>query len=198
MFTGIIKQQAPIINREGDANGLTLIIEQPTAWTDVQLGDSITINGVCSTVKSLDGGMHFEYMPESLQKATILSLKVGQHVNLEQSLTLQHKLDGHMIVGHVDTIGHVRDITPEGNSQIFTINVDKATDFMQLLAEKGSVSIDGISLTVVDVFDDAFTVKIIPYTLEETNLGTRKVGDAVNLEFDLLAKYVQRLLNAQK
>lgn len=192
MFTGIIKAHSTITNIVGDKNGLTLTVEKPD-W-EIQLGDSITVNGVCSTVKSLDNGVSFEYMPESLIKANLLELTVGDVVNLEQSLTLQHKLDGHIVSGHVDTIGTISSIEPEGNSFVFSISVHNASEFMQLLAPKGSVAIDGISLTVVDVLDDSFTVKIIPYTMDETNLSDKKSGDTVNLEFDILAKYVARLV----
>lgn len=196
MFTGIIHNKSEITKLEKTEGGLLLTITDPK-W-EVALGDSITINGVCSTAKSLENGVTFEYMPESLQKTTLLKLEEGQKVNTEKSLTLQQKLDGHMVVGHVDTTGEIISIEPEGNSFIFTIQVEKPDEFMELIAKKGSVCIDGISLTVVDVNTDSFTVKIVPYTIEQTNLGELKVGAHVNLEFDLLAKYVARILDSRK
>lgn len=192
MFTGIIKAHSTITNIEGDKDGLIITVKKPD-W-EIGIGDSITVNGVCSTVKSLDNGVIFEYMPESLIKANLLELKVNDIVNLEQSLTLQHTLDGHLVSGHVDTMGTIQSIEPEGNSFVFTIEVKNADAYMKLLAPKGSVAIDGISLTVVDVLNTTFTVKIIPFTMEETNLSDKKVGSTVNLEFDILAKYVARLL----
>lgn len=196
MFTGIIHNTSTITKLEKTEGGLLLTISTPN-W-DAKLGDSITINGVCSTAKFLDDGVTFEYMPESLQKTTLTKMTEGQTVNTEQSLTLQQTLDGHMVVGHVDTTGEIISIEPEGNSFIFTFKVNNSNEFMHLLAKKGSVAIDGISLTVVDVFEDSFTVKIVPYTMEHTNMSEFEVGTSVNLEFDLLAKYVARILESQK
>lgn len=193
MFTGIVKQTSKVIDTKTNNDGMLLTIKKPD-W-EVNLGDSIMINGVCSTVKSAsDDQIVFEYMPETLQKSNLGDLKTGDIVNLEPSLRASDRLDGHIVQGHIDTTGSITEITDEGNSKVFKIKVNHPDEFMRLVASKGSVAIDGISLTSVDVIEDTFTVKIIPYTLEHTNLEIKSQGDTVNLEFDILAKYLARLM----
>lgn len=194
MFTGIIAATGKIKKSRLAAGGLVLTVEKPKGWK-ARLGDSITVSGVCSTVKSLNGGLTFEYMPESLAKTNVGSLRPGDLVNLERSMRAGDRLDGHIVQGHVDTTGVVGKVTPLGNSFVYRIKLAaKDKNFMKYLAPKGSVAVEGISLTVVDVGKDYFTVHIIPYTQEHTNLRQKYAGDKVNLEFDVLMKYLARLV----
>ncbi len=190
MFTGIISKTSIIKATKQDQQGLTLTLIRPKSWK-IKKGDSISINGVCATVISSGKDMVFQLMPETLKKTNLASLKAKQTVNLEQSLTLASRLDGHLVVGHVDEVGTIKSIKEDGNSKIFTISVKSQGG---LLAPKGSVTVDGISLTVVSVKNNQFTVHIIPYTLTHTNLGTKLVGQTVNIEYDLMAKYIKQLL----
>ncbi len=191
MFTGIISATSKVIKKNLNNNGMILTITKPKNWK-VSIGASITVNGVCSTLKKTTGGLTFEYMPESLERANIGSLEVGGVVNLEQSLKASDRLDGHIVQGHVDTMGTIASLKSEGNSYIFTIQ-PKEKKYLGLIAEKGSIAIDGISLTVTAVTRSSFAFKIIPYTWEHTNLSTKKKGDTVNIEVDVLAKYLNQL-----
>jgi len=194
MFTGIIKSTTTVTEVTLKSSGMLLRVSKPHNWK-IKLGDSISVNGVCSTVTSINKNqLAFDYMPETLKRSTLGLLNKFNLVNLEQSLKASDRLDGHIAQGHVDTTGKIISIKKEGNSRVFTIGVgDKK--LIRLLAEKGAVSIDGISLTVVGVSKNYFTVKIIPYTISHTNLRSKKTGDMVNLEFDILAKYLQRLIS---
>lgn len=189
MFTGIISKTAKVSSVHKTNDGMILEVWKPKGWK-IEAGNSISVNGVCSTVKGSDSNLIFEYMPETLVKSDLGSLRIGKIVNLEQSLRLSDTLDGHIVTGHVDCVGTIKSIIPEGNSLIFTINIPET----KLLAKKGSVCVDGISLTIVNVETNCFTVKIIPYTMEHTNFQDKKKGDTVNVEFDILAKYVERIL----
>lgn len=173
---------------------MVITVAQPKGWK-IKVGDSITVNGVCSTVKKTGSKIEFFYMPETLEKSAAGILAVGDMVNLEQSMRADARLDGHIVQGHVDTVGTISKIQPRGDSFVVEITprlIDNKT--MRLLAPKGSITVDGISLTVVDVTKKYFTVNLIPYTWEMTDLHTKKVGDLVNLEFDVLAKYIARLV----
>jgi len=194
MFTGIIHEKSRVTSAVSSTSGLTLGIAPIKNWK-VKKGDSISINGVCSTVVKTSPAIIFEYMPETLKKTNVGGIRKGEVVNVEQSLKLQDRLDGHLVLGHVDTIGTIAGITPEGNSSIFSITLPNGDrDLHKLIAPKGSVTIDGISLTVVKAKKNTFTVHIIPYTIEHTNLHQKRPGDTVNIEFDVVAKYVQSLL----
>lgn len=193
MFTGIITATAKVTKKILDKNGMILTTTQPKGWK-LKIGASITVNGVCSTVKKITKGVTFEYMPESLERANIGTLSVGSTVNLEQSLKASDRLDGHIVQGHVDTIGNIVSITPEGNSYIFTIQ-PREKDFLKFIATKGSIAIDGISLTVTGVTKKNFSFKIIPYTWDHTNLSTKRPHDTVNVECDVLAKYISQYMH---
>ncbi len=158
----------------------------------MRLGDSVAVNGVCSTVAKLGRTAGFFYMPETLKKTYFASLKKGEEVNLELSLKAADRLDGHVVLGHVDAAGTVRGIEAEGESKIMTIGVKGGAG---LLADKGSVAVEGVSLTVVRAGKNQFTVHLIPHTWQHTNLHAKKIGDAVNVEFDILAKYIKSLIN---
>jgi riboflavin synthase len=194
MFTGIIASTTKILETEANSDGMILKVSKPSGWK-IKLGDSINLNGVCSTVAKLGAGqMMFEYMPESLERSNLGGLKKGDLVNLEQSLRAADRLDGHIVQGHVDVTGKIVSIIKEGNSLVYRIEV-KDKKLIRLAAEKGAIAVDGISLTVVAAGKGYFTVKIIPYTVAHTNLRNKKPGDLVNLEFDILAKYLQRLIS---
>ena len=191
MFTGIIKNIATIKKQQTIGGSLFLAIETPKDWR-VQQGDSIATNGVCLTVKEV--GVDFyttELMPETLNKTTF-GKSVPTRVNLEYSLTLQDPLGGHLVLGHVDTIGTITKIERAQASKIYHFSCPKS--FGALIAEKGSIAVDGISLTIVEASDAFFTVSLVDYTLSRTTLGEKQEGDLVNIEFDVLAKYIARAL----
>ncbi len=186
MFTGIIAKTGKVKKVTTDKSGMLLEIENK--FKAVKLGDSINVNGVCSTGKRVGQSLVFEYMPESLKLSNLGKLKTGDVLNLEQSMKLGDRLDGHIVLGHIDGTGELVSLKAEGNSWVFEVKVpDKK--FMKMLVYKGSVAVEGISLTVAEVKKNSFVVKIIPHTYKNTNLKFKKVGQALNLEFDILAKY---------
>ena len=189
MFTGIIKKTLELKNAKIKDEGFQ--IEILNNLGKLKLGESINVNGVCSTVKKIGKNITFEYMPETLKLSNLGLLKKGDVVNIEQSMRLSDRLDGHIVLGHIDGKGKILCITKEGNSKVFEIKIPQK-EFHKFLVYKGSVAIEGISLTITKVSKDSFIVKILPYTLEHTNLKSKKVGDAVNLEFDILAKYANK------
>ena len=186
MFTGIIKKISKVKNKKSAQGGLSLQILNSLG--KLKPGESISVNGVCSTVKRADKNVYFEYMPETLRLSNLGLLKSGDIVNVEQSMRWGDRLDGHIVLGHIDDKGKVLSIKKEGNSRVFEIKVSEK-NFMKFLVYKGSVAVEGISLTIAKVLKNSFIVKIIPYTLQCTNLKFKKEGDIVNLEFDILAKY---------
>jgi len=189
MFTGIISKTSKIIKIKSNKSGLFLQVLNN--FGKVKLGESINVNGVCSTVKKSGRSISFEYMPETLKLSNLGLLKKDDTVNIEQSMRLGDRLDGHILLGHIDGKGEILNTEKEGNSRVFNIKVpDKK--FIKFLVHKGSVAVEGISLTIVKVLHNFFVVKIIPYTLEHTNLKYKKKGDFVNLEFDILAKYANQ------
>jgi len=201
MFTGIISKTSKVKNiKQKDGS---FVVEIQNNLGKIKLGQSISINGVCSTVKKTGKSISFEYMPESLKLSNMGSLRKGDIVNMEQSVRMSDRLDGHIVLGHIDDKGEILDIKEEGNSRVLTIKVParNAThnvaggpvrEFMRLLVYKGSIAVEGISLTVAKVLRNSFVVKIIPYTLGHTNLKYKEKGDFVNLEFDILAKYANK------
>ncbi|MES3031668.1 MAG: riboflavin synthase [Patescibacteria group bacterium] len=189
MFTGIVSKTAKVKDLKSAKGGLQ--IEIANNLGKVKKGESISVNGVCSTVKKTGKNISFEYMPETLRLTNLETLKRGEMVNLERSMTAGDRMSGHIVLGHIDGRGKIVGIKKEGNSQVFDIKVPERK-FMKFLVYKGSVAIEGISLTIAKVKKDSFVVKIIPYTLAHTNLGSKKIHDAVNLEFDILAKYADQ------
>ncbi len=192
MFTGIITAIATVKKVTPTTGGLVVAITTPVGWK-LRSGASIAVNGVCSTVKKTGKTFVVEYMPESLVRSAIGSLVTGDWVNLEQSLCASDRLDGHIVLGHVDTVGKITALTQEGNSSIFRITI-KDKKFLRLIAEKGSVAVDGISLTVTAVGKIFFEIKMIPFTLAHTAFSNRAVGDLVNVECDVVARYLARLI----
>ena len=191
MFSGIISAIAKIEKRQTKNGCLFLTISKPNGWK-IKSGDSISTNGVCLTVKNLGKNNYTtELMPETLDR-TYFSDNYPLIVNLERSLKLTDFLDGHLVTGHVDTKGKIIDIIKKGDSKIYKITFPKK--FTKYIADKGSVAVDGISLTVVKTTSDWFTISLVDYTLTHTTLGIKKVGEAVHLEFDIIAKYLDKLL----
>lgn len=192
MFTGIIKKVSTVENVVYKNGSLFVAIKKPKAWK-ISLGQSIAVNGVCSTVKRVNAGMfEVEYMPETIDKTKVKNYQAGTLVNLEPSLKLSDLLDGHLVNGHVDTVGQVLAIKAVQDSVILKIKVP--VKFMKYIVDKGSIAIDGISLTVVSTGKDWFSVSLVSFTSAHTNLGSLKEGAAVNLETDVLAKYLEKLI----
>ncbi|EKE19776.1 MAG: hypothetical protein ACD_8C00107G0003 [uncultured bacterium] len=192
MFTGIIKKVSTVENVSQKNESLFVEIKKPKGWK-VWLGQSIAINGVCSTVKTL-GKESFvvEYMPETIAKTTVENYAKGSLVNLESSMTMSDLLDGHIVQGHVDTRGKIIEIKKVKESVVLKIKIP--IRFMKFIADKGSVAIDGVSLTIASTGKDWLTVSLVSFTLENTNLGKIEKGDAVNIETDVLAKYIHKLM----
>ncbi|MGI5939543.1 MAG: riboflavin synthase [Thermoleophilia bacterium] len=199
MFTGLIEEVGRITRVERRGESAHLSIQAVTVLEGTVPGDSIAVNGACLTVVRLGrDGFVVDAMPETLNHSTLGRATAGTPVNLERSLALGERLGGHLVLGHVDATGVVVSVRPEGIAQRVTISLPEA--IRDCVAPKGSIAIDGISLTVIDVTDEIFTVGIIPHTLEATTLRTVEVGRQVNLEADVLARYVVRTLEtlAQK
>ncbi len=193
MFTGLVQSLATVQEITLDGPGVRLTIAEPTFASKAALGDSIATNGCCLTVVAHDRQtMTFEAGPETLAKTTLGKLLVGDRVNLERSLCLGDELGGHLVSGHVDGVGSVDAREDDAEWSTFWIRVPKG--LTRQMASKGSVAVDGVSLTLVEVEPERFSVALIPHTLAVTTLGSRQVGDPVNLETDLLAKYVERQL----
>lgn len=192
MFTGIIEEVGTIQKVSKMDGGKELAIEVPFA-ADVHVDESIAVNGVCLTVVSFDEkSFHVQAVEETLRKTNLGSLKEGDPVNLERSLTLHKAVEGHMVQGHVDTTGTITKIQKEGADLLITVQFpDEFTDY---IVGRGSVAIDGISLTVAHENHNQCTVAIIPYTWDHTNLQSKKEGDPVNLEFDIFGKYIVKYL----
>ncbi|MEY3581442.1 MAG: hypothetical protein RLZ02_395 [Actinomycetota bacterium] len=185
MFTGIVEE----LGKVGSRNGSRLRINSTTVLEGSDLGASIAVNGCCLTVVATDGSTYWDadVSDETYSRTNLGSLQAGDVVNLERPMALGERLGGHMVLGHVDAVGHVVSPAPD-----LVIRIPR--DLMHLIVEKGSVTVDGISLTAFDLTADTFRVAVIPHTTAVTTLGVRKPGDAVNIEMDVLAKHVQRLV----
>lgn len=193
MFSGLVETQAAIIRNIGEPGGIRLIVERPEQYEDIRLGDSIAILGCCLTVVSFDEkSMSFQAGLETLSKTKLGTLAGGAMVNVERSLQLGDRIGGHLVTGHVDGLGQVQEI--HQNAEWSDIVFQAPKNLLVQMAGKGSITVDGVSLTLVKVTDSSFSVALIPHTLQVTTLGQLKVGDPVHLETDLLAKYVARQL----
>ena len=192
MFTGLIKEVGSIESIKPLGNGREVIVNCSTDFSnDSDIGDSISINGVCSTVTTKSAtNFTVQFLEETLKKTTMSIIHKNEKVNLEPCLTLQTKLGGHLVSGHIDDKGTIHSINKDGEWAIITIEYN--TRFAPFLIPKGSIAIDGISLTVVDLTNSTFTCHLIPHTLEHTNLHTKTAGDKINLEFDQVGKYLHR------
>jgi riboflavin synthase len=182
-----------VIAVDGDGGGVRLELEAPTISADLGVGDSVAIDGCCLTVVTVGGGrVAFDAVPETLARSTLGALKPGDAVNLEPALRAGESLGGHYVQGHVDGVGHVLSVDRGGDE--VRVWVEAPDSLMRYCVEKGSITVDGVSLTVAGLGDDAFAVALVPHTLAVTTLGTVAPGDEVNLEADVLAKYVERLI----
>lgn len=193
MFTGIVEETGTIKSIIGEGDGYRLAINCSKVLEGTKIGDSIAVNGVCLTVTNMTG-KYFEadVMPETIHRSSLGSLSNGSIVNLERAMAADGRFGGHIVSGHIDGIGNVGEIKRDSNAVWYTINADKT--LLKYIVEKGSVALDGISLTVADVSDASFKVSIIPHTLGETNLGTKKGGEIINIECDIIGKYVEKLI----
>ncbi|MER7788619.1 riboflavin synthase [Streptomyces sp. NPDC097640] len=193
MFTGIVEELGEIVAVENLGDASRFLVSGPVVTEGAKHGDSIAVNGVCLTVvETEDGRFSADVMAETLNRSSLGALAVGSRVNLERPMALGGRLGGHLVQGHVDGTGTIVERKPSEHWEI--VKVSLPAELSRYVVEKGSITVDGISLTVVDAGPDYFTVSLIPTTLDLTTLGVKQAGDPVNLEVDVLAKYVERLL----
>jgi riboflavin synthase len=193
VFTGIVRELGRVVDAVGDEGGLRLGVHAPATAEALRLGDSVSIDGACLTATEVaDGVVAFHAVPETLRRTALRRLGEGAVVNVEPALRAGEPLGGHYVQGHVDAVGRVRAVEPEGEG--VRMWIEAPGDVLRYCVEKGSVAVAGVSLTVAEVSDDAFAVALVPHTLSATTLGTLEPGDEVNLEADVLAKYVERLV----
>ena len=193
MFTGIIEHLDKVTQIKKQADSAVIVVDIAQMSKDVNSGDSIAINGACLTVTHIKGSeVSFDVSTETLSKTTIGKLKASDKVNVESSLRIGDKLGGHFVTGHVDGVGAISRKESETGQCTMWFSVSK--ELANMMIKKGSVAVDGISLTIVDLEEKSFSVALIPYTLEETSLGFKKVGQKVNIETDMLGKWVKRIL----
>jgi riboflavin synthase len=194
VFTGIVRERGRVAAVEGDDDGICLTLEAPETAARVGIGDSVSIGGCCLTVTSRNGtSLTFDAVPETLSRTSLGRLAAGDEVNLESALLAGEPLGGHYVQGHVDGVGHVRSVEPEGDGS--RVWLEAPSDVLRYCVEKGSVAVEGVSLTIAGLDDAGFAVALVPHTLRETTLGSLAPGDRVNLEADVLAKYVERLVS---
>ncbi len=191
MFTGLVETKEAVSSVTNTGNGVRLSVTQQTDF-DLQLGESVSVNGVCLTVIKHKGEISFDVSPETLKSTNIGELKVGDKVNLERALKLSDRLGGHLVTGHVDGTGTIREKKLSGEYTFYTF--DSSEEILKYIVQKGSIAVDGISLTVVGLDNRSFSVAIIPHTLTATNIGDKGIGDRVNLEVDIIGKYVEKFV----
>jgi riboflavin synthase len=197
MFTGIVEELGVVEALVDQGDAVRLTVRGPHVTLDAGLGDSIAVNGCCLTVAERDQETFTaDVMRETLDKTSLGVLTPGDRVNLERAVTPQTRLGGHIVQGHVDGTGQILRRTPSEHWEVVEVSLPR--EIARYLVPKGSITVDGISLTVVEVGDDSFTVSLIPETLARTTLGFKRPGDPVNLEVDVVAKYVERLLGARQ
>jgi riboflavin synthase len=196
MFTGIIEEMGSVKTLRHETGGARLTISASVVLGGTGLGDSICVNGVCLTVVEL-GRTEFcaDVANETLKVTNLGELRIGQKVNLERALQLSARIGGHLVTGHVDSVGQIREKRLEGNS--WRVFIDAPESIHRTIIKKGSVAVDGISLTIADVHKAGFSIAMIPHTAKVTTLGFKSAGDSVNLETDIIGKYVERLLSGR-
>lgn len=193
MFTGIIEELGTVKDIKKDSKGARLSIAARIVLDGLKIGDSITVNGACLTAVSISAAsFEADVAPETLKKTNLGELKNNSKVNLERALRLSDRLGGHLVTGHIEATGKIKEKKSAGNSYLFNIEAPK--EILRYVVPKGSIAIDGISLTVVDVTDKSFSIAVIPHTMAVTTLGTKGAGDTVNLETDIIGKYVEKML----
>jgi riboflavin synthase len=194
MFTGLIEELGSVLSLAANQRGPRLQIAAPRLAEKIQIGDSVAVNGCCLTVAARQGDqLAFDLLEETIARTNLKTLRRDDRVNLERALAADGRLDGHFVQGHVDCAARILALEESGAD--WRLEVELPAEFAHYVACKGSIALNGISLTVAEVSPQSFTVWIIPHTKTETNLGTARAGDLVNLEFDLLAKYLERMLD---
>jgi riboflavin synthase alpha subunit len=195
VFTGIVRERGRIVRAVGGPEGLSLELEAPATAALSGVGDSVSISGACLTVTSVeDGRLRFHAVPETLERSSLGRLEAGTEVNLEPALRAGDPLGGHYVQGHVDGVGAVRSLEPEGEGA--RLWVDAPAGVLRYCVDKGSIAVEGVSLTIAGLDAAGFAIALVPHTLEATTLGALRPGDPVNLEVDVLAKYVEKLVRA--
>lgn len=193
MFTGIVEEMGAVISLDKTLAGTRMTILASTVMGDLKIGDSVSVNGICLTVVSKsERDFAVEVSPETLSVTTLGQVTAGAPVNLERPMKLNERIGGHLVAGHVDGVGTIRSRHQEGNAIFFTI--EAPSEILRYCVTKGSITIDGVSLTINEVADHSFSIAIIPHTAKVTTLGLKQINDTVNLESDLIGKYVERLL----
>lgn len=191
MFTGIVETMGDVIAAERSDGGMRMHVRVP--GLNLSIGDSVAVNGVCLTAVAVDGsGFEADLVLETLARTNLGETKTGDRVNLERPMPANGRFDGHIVQGHIDGVGEVVKVTPEGEGRRMSIRAPQ--ELSRYVAEKGSVAVDGVSLTVAAVDDHEFEIALIPHTLAVTTLGVRDPGSKVNLEVDVIAKYVERMM----
>lgn len=197
MFTGIIEEVGKLKSVKSTAGGLSIEVEAKKVLEDSKLGDSIAINGICLTITDLKSdSFDFDVSQETINRTNIKDLKVGSFVNLERALRPIDRMGGHIVQGHVDTVGKISAVIQKGEHWEFKITFP--SEYRKYVIEKGSIAIDGISLTVNEIVNNNISLNIIPHTIQNTNLQYRKIGDNVNIEFDIIGKYVLNIMKYGK
>jgi riboflavin synthase len=193
VFSGIVETISDVLSVSDAEEQRVFRIRRPRGWR-LRPGESVCVDGVCSTVQeAVNGSFQVTYMPETLRRTTLAGIAPGDYLNLERSLTLGSLVGGHLVQGHVDTQAVIQDIRPEGEAKIYDFSIPRR--YSRYIVEKGSVCVDGISLTVASVKPVKFSVSLLAYTLNRTTLGNKPRGEPVNIEVDVLAKYVEKLLS---
>jgi riboflavin synthase len=197
VFTGIVRELGRVVSVEGDAERRRLVLEAPATAAATGVGDSVAVSGCCLTAESVAGAqITVHAVPETLSRTTLGRLGVDDRVNLETAIRAGEPLGGHYVQGHVDAVGRVQSVEAEGEG--LRVFVEAPEDVLRYCVEKGSVAVDGVSLTVAELAADAFAVALVPHTLHATTLSDLAPGQEVNLEVDVLAKYVERLLGPRQ
>jgi riboflavin synthase len=193
VFTGIVREVGRVVETEGNDEGRAVVVDAPQTASATAVGDSVSIGGVCLTAESVIGErIRFHAVAETLRKTTLGRLRAGDEINVEPALRAGEPLGGHIVQGHVDGVGSIGSVEAEGEG--LRVVVEAPPDVLRYCVEKGSIAVDGVSLTVAELLEDAFAVALVPHTLSATTLGELVPGRPVNLEVDVLAKYVERLV----
>ncbi|TAK07991.1 MAG: riboflavin synthase [Candidatus Manganitrophaceae bacterium] len=196
MFTGIIEEMGVVKGIDRNLQSIRLTLLAKTVLEELEIGDSVTINGVCTTAAALvESGFTVDLSPETARVTTLGGLKVGDPVNLERAMRIMDRIGGHLVSGHVEGMGVIRERKQEENAIVLTL--EAPAEILKYCIQKGSIAVDGVSLTINGLTDRGLTVSIIPHTAKVTTLGLKQIGSPVNLESDLIGKYVERLLNPE-
>ena len=194
MFTGIVEELGNISQVKKTDTGKKITITAKAIMNDLKVGDSVSVNGVCLTVTTYDeNSFNLDLLKETLKKSNLADLKKEDCVNLERAITLNTRLGGHLLQGHVETVGVIMDKVPSGDGATLSVGIDPG--FMRYCISKGSIALDGVSLTIASMSENIIKIALIPHTLEWTTLGLKDVGDSLNIETDIIGKYIERLMS---